>query len=207
MSGFKDMVARNNFGVFLNCEEFAEKRTVKYDGATYSDIPIVLSGMKEKDRRQLMSDHVQGLYLVSVVLHCALSDLGGAQPEKGQRIQVNDGEGGGISVVLGFRGNVIPLLKFDTKYGDGGRIATRVKRTSSAEMLESAFIAQVGGHRGVFEREGPARFPIRELFGPASPQMMYSNGDVLDDIEQKMADTYEKRIEHEILRVMNGWGG
>ena len=37
--------------------------------------------------------------------------------------------------------------------------------------------------------------------------MMYSNEDVLDDIEQKMADTYEKRIDHEILRVMNGWGG
>lgn len=35
MSGFKDMVARDNFGVFLNCDEFAEKRTVKYDGATY----------------------------------------------------------------------------------------------------------------------------------------------------------------------------
>ena len=115
--------------------------------------------------------------------------------------------GGGISVVFGFRGNVIPLLKFDTKYGDGGRIATRVKRTSSAEMLESAFIAQVGGHRGVFEREGPARFPIRELFSPASPQMLYSNGDVLDDIEQKMADTYEKSIDHVILRVLNGWGG
>ena len=29
MSGFKDMVARDNFGVFLNCDEFAEKRTVK----------------------------------------------------------------------------------------------------------------------------------------------------------------------------------
>ena len=26
MSGFKDMVARDNFGVFLNCDEFAEKR-------------------------------------------------------------------------------------------------------------------------------------------------------------------------------------
>ncbi|MFQ7009971.1 MAG: hypothetical protein ACLRRN_03355 [Oscillospiraceae bacterium] len=60
MSGFKDMVARDNFGVFLNCDEFAEKRTVKYDGATYEDIPIVLSGLKEKDRRQLMSDHAQG---------------------------------------------------------------------------------------------------------------------------------------------------
>ena len=95
MSGFKDMVARDNHGVFLNSSEFAEMRTVKYDGATYSDIPIVLSGMKEKDRRQLMSDHVQGLYLVSAVLHCALSDLGGAQPEKGQRIRINDREGGG----------------------------------------------------------------------------------------------------------------
>ena len=85
MSGFKDMVARDNFGVFLNCDEFAEKRTVKYDGATYEDIPIVLSGLKEKDRRQLMSDHAQGLYIVSSVLHCALSDLGGVQPERGQR--------------------------------------------------------------------------------------------------------------------------
>ena len=94
MSGFKDMVARDNFGVFLNCDEFAEKRTVKYDGATYEDIPIVLSGLKEKDRRQLMSDHAQGLYIVSSVLHCALSDLGG-QPERGQRIRINDQEGGG----------------------------------------------------------------------------------------------------------------
>lgn len=95
MSGFKDMVVRDNHGVFLNNSEFAEMRTIKYDGATYSDIPIVLSGMKEKDRRQLMSDHAQGLYLVSSVLHCALSDLGGAQPEKGQRIKINDREGGG----------------------------------------------------------------------------------------------------------------
>ena len=88
MSGFKDMVARDNFGVFLNCDEFAEKRTVKYDGATYEDIPIVLSGLKEKDRRQLMSDHAQGLYIVSSVLH-------GVQPERGQRIRINDQEGGG----------------------------------------------------------------------------------------------------------------
>lgn len=64
-------------------------------GATYEDIPIVLSGLKEKDRRQLMSDHAQGLYIVSSVLHCALSDLGGVQPERGQRIRINDKEGGG----------------------------------------------------------------------------------------------------------------
>lgn len=32
MSGFKDMVARDNFGVFLNCNEFAEKRTSSMTG-------------------------------------------------------------------------------------------------------------------------------------------------------------------------------
>lgn len=92
---FKSMVASDLHNVFLNPNEFGEKRTIIYDGETYQDIPIVLSGLKEQDRRQLVSDHVQGLFLVSRVLHCAISDLNGNQPEKGQRIKINDEEGGG----------------------------------------------------------------------------------------------------------------
>ena len=95
MSGFKDMVAADVKSVFLNADEFAEKRTIRYDGDTFVDVPIVLSGLEEKDRRQLVSDHVQGLFLVSTVLHCAVSDLNGKQPEKGMRIAINDCEGGG----------------------------------------------------------------------------------------------------------------
>lgn len=95
MSGFKETVMRDVHNVFLNLDEFAEKRTIHYDGETYVDIPIVLTGLKEQDRRQLQADHAQGLYLVSSVLHCALSDLDGKQPEKGQRIKINDLEGGG----------------------------------------------------------------------------------------------------------------
>ena len=92
---FKDMLADDIHNVFLNVDEFAEMRTVEYDGEHYEDIPIVLTGLKEKDRRQLVSDHVQGLFLVSSVLHCARDDLGGKQPEKGTRIRINDEEGGG----------------------------------------------------------------------------------------------------------------
>lgn len=97
---FKDMVAADIHKVFLNTDEFAELRTVRYDGVDYDGpehkgIPIVLTGLKEKDRRQLVTDHAQGLYLVASVLHCALEDLGGKQPEKGQRISINDEEGGG----------------------------------------------------------------------------------------------------------------
>ncbi|MDR1158353.1 MAG: hypothetical protein LBK75_08660 [Oscillospiraceae bacterium] len=93
MSGFKSMIAADNQNVFLNVDEFAEPHTVIYDGETYGGIPVVLSGLKEQERRQLVSagDHAQGLYLVTTVMHCALSDLGGKQPEKGMRIKISDG--------------------------------------------------------------------------------------------------------------------
>lgn len=92
---FKDMVAADNHTTFLNLDEYGERRIVIYDGVTYDGddhegIPVVLSGLKEKDRRQLMSDHIQGLYIVSAVLHCTISDLGGNQPEKGTRMEISD---------------------------------------------------------------------------------------------------------------------
>nr|WP_325304610.1 hypothetical protein [uncultured Oscillibacter sp.] len=113
---------------------------------------------------------------------------------------------GGLSVVFGFRGNVIPLMKFNTRVNNSGQVVTQVKRSGAAATLDRAFTAQMGGHRGVYERVGVKRFPVEELYGPATPQMMYSNEEVMDEIEDKMAETYEKRIDHEILRVLNGWG-
>lgn len=90
MSGFKDMVAADIKNVFMNKNEFAELHTVLYDGAAYADIPVVLTRVKEEERRQLVSDHVQGLYLATAVMHCAAADLGGVMPEKGMRIKIND---------------------------------------------------------------------------------------------------------------------
>ena len=95
MNGLKAMIAADNKRVFLKDEDFAERRTILYDGERYEDIPVILSGLKEKDRRALINDHAQGLYQVSSVLHCAIEDLGGNKPEKGQRIKINNQEGGG----------------------------------------------------------------------------------------------------------------
>ena len=113
---------------------------------------------------------------------------------------------GGISVVFGFRGNVIPLTRFDTRVNNSGQVVTKVKRSGAAATLDRAFFAQMGGHRGIYERVGVSRFPVEELYGPATPQMMYSNEAVTDEMERKMAETYEARIDHEILRILNGWG-
>lgn len=92
MSSFKNMVEADNKKVFVNASEFAELHTIIYDDVTYKDIPVVMSGIKEKDRRQLVADHIQGLYLVTTVIHCAASDLGGVVPEKGMKIKINDGD-------------------------------------------------------------------------------------------------------------------
>jgi len=97
---FRASVESDIKSVFLNTGEFADKRTVKYNGVDYKDIPIVLSNLKEKDRRTIIAPNspeqrVRGLFLVSATLHCALSDLRGVKPEKGQRIKINDKKGGG----------------------------------------------------------------------------------------------------------------
>lgn len=114
--------------------------------------------------------------------------------------------GGEISVVFGFVGSVIPLTKFNTRVDRAGRVTTQVKRSGAATVLEHAFRAQMGGHTGIYEREGPERVPVHELYGPATTQMMYSDEHVTDTAEAAMVETFNKRLDHEIDRLLNGWG-
>lgn len=122
------------------------------------------------------------------------------------RTNIQRASSGEVSINFGYRGSVIPLRVFDTKVDRSGRVVTRVKKSSARQALDHAFEAKMGSHYGIYERQGEKRFPVKELFGPATPQMMYSNEVVMDSIEAKMASTYEERIEHEITRVLNGWG-
>lgn len=119
---------------------------------------------------------------------------------------VRDGAGS-YEVTFGYRGNVIPLIRFDTRIDRNGRVATRVLRKNTRQILEQAFTARVGAHTGVFERETDARFPIRELFGPSAVQAFYAREETVDKMNDEILATYENRIEHEITRVLNGWGG
>lgn len=115
--------------------------------------------------------------------------------------------GNGVGVVFGYAGYVIPLLYFASTPSSDGRISVNVKKSTAAEVLDHAFVAQMGHHKGIYERVGPSRFPVEEKYGPATPQMMYSNEKVANQIEEKVVDTFNQRIDHEILRIMNGWGG
>lgn len=109
------------------------------------------------------------------------------------------------SVSLRFSGTVIKLVEFETRVAQNGRVSTRVKRGNAAKQLDHAFARPVFGQAGVFERTTTKRFPVRQLYGPAIPQML-GNEKVKELVEKVAVETFQQRMEHEILRVLNGWG-
>jgi hypothetical protein len=114
---------------------------------------------------------------------------------------------GSTTVEIDFRGFHIPLLKFDTRIGKDGRVVTRVMRKSARTVLDHAFTATMSkrGHTGIFERLTNKRLPVEEKLGPSTPQMMNNNDNVSQEIGDKIRETFEKRVEHEMLVIMNGW--
>lgn len=99
---FKETIQKDIFETFLAENEFAERRTIVYDGATYRDVLVVLEGPDEQERQAISagsgisgggrSDSAAGLYQVSVILHCAAADLGSEQLEQGQKIKISNPE-------------------------------------------------------------------------------------------------------------------
>ena len=93
---FKDMLERDIHGVFLNTDEFAEHRTVLYDGGRYKDIPIVLTQIKEKDKlsgdsNAKFENRAEGLISSTVMMYASAADLGGNLPERGTYISLGNG--------------------------------------------------------------------------------------------------------------------
>lgn len=80
-------------------------------------------------------------------------------------------------------------------------LKVQVKKDGMKELMH-AFVANIQGNK-VFQRKGKARLPIEKLFGPAVPQMA-NNKETVRHVEKEAISTYEKRINHEIKRVMEG---
>lgn len=111
-------------------------------------------------------------------------------------------------VSIEFKGWHIPLIAFEAKFGKDGKVSARVKRSSSRKILDNAFVRSVSrSHTGIFERILDERLPIREFFGPSVPQMMSYNEELQEAIAEHTRETFEKRFDHEVMRILNGWGG
>ena len=83
--------------------------------------------------------------------------------------------------------------------------------STSPPTFSRAFVAQMkSGHIGIFERTGgktaTGDAEIKEIMGSSVPQML-GNEDVQESLAEKTMAKMDERLEHEVNRILAGWGG
>ena len=122
--------------------------------------------------------------------------------------QVNKASTSNLAGVVTFAGCKIPLYKFQVtpKAPGVGRKVRAAVRKGGGTQFEEAFIANLKYGTGVFERETSKRFPVQELMGLSAAQMV-ENEHILQELAEEAQEVVNERIEHEIERILNGYGG
>ena len=94
---FKDQVAADNLGVFLNTGEFADIYTVRYNGETYENVKVVRRTRQDQPKRgtgsMYIHDYSQGFYIRSDIVHLRRCDIGGILPETEQIFELEKDDG------------------------------------------------------------------------------------------------------------------
>ena len=107
--------------------------------------------------------------------------------------------------LLKSRGELIPLdhFKYTPKQprpkNPPKSLKVQVKKTGYKELFH-AFVADINGPK-IWQRAGAPRLPIKRLMGPAIPQML-GQQNVREAVLQRAAETYNKRLDHEINRML-----
>lgn len=106
----------------------------------------------------------------------------------------------GLSGIIVSNGSPLPLTAFKTSPAK----VTKSKRRFSAEVkkgglkpIKRGFLIAKGPH----QRTSLRKYPIKPLYGPSAPQMLGEDS-VLDSINNKATENLEKRLVHEIGRVL-----
>ena len=85
-------------------------------------------------------------------------------------------------------------------------LAGVVSFAGGGTQFEEAFIANMRNGTGVFERETSKRFPVDELMGLSAAQMV-GNERIVQELQEEAQEVINERLEHEIDRILNGYGG
>lgn len=139
----------------------------------------------------------------------------------------------GAQVFITFAGQKIPLYRYDgaspaqPAYNTGKWVSVMINgkekrvhpgvaasghqlKSTSPTRYENAFVARMKSeHIGIFERTGGmtqnGSTEIKEIMGSSVPQML-GNKEVLEKLSHQAMEKFEERLDHEVLRIMNGWG-
>lgn len=124
-----------------------------------------------------------------------------------QNMKIKRATAGDLVGEIEFAGTVIPLKRFKVSPSAPAQRTVSVLKAAGGKRLESAYVADLGKYGvGVFERLTRRRETSQQLYGPSTAHMM-GNDDVLSQVEEAAQDTIDKRVEQEINRILNGYGG
>jgi len=124
-----------------------------------------------------------------------------------QNVRITKAGPSHLEAAISFAGNLIPLMKFNVtpKQPQHKLVSASVLSRGGKSKLIHAYVANLGKYGvGVFERETSARDSSKQLYGPSTAHMV-ENGDVLNRVQAAAMDTIDKRVEHEISRILNGY--
>ena len=106
----------------------------------------------------------------------------------------------GLSGIIVSTGSPLPLTAFKMSPAK----VTKTKRRLSAEVKKGGLKPIKRGFliaKGPYQRTSVRRYPIKRPYGPSAPQM-FGEDSVLDSINKKATENLEKRLVHEIGRVL-----
>lgn len=111
-----------------------------------------------------------------------------------------------LEAAITFSGNLIPLMKFNVtpKQPQRKAVSASVLTSGGKKRLVHAYVANLKYGVGVFERETSKRESSRQLYGPAAA-VMIDNNTVLKNVQSAAMETIDKRVEHEISRILSGY--
>lgn len=160
-------------------------------------------------------------------------DISAANIRSKQNISIKYSYGNVSMAYIRFSGKKIPLFRYNgtspkkPAVNESKTVGVKINGTyktvhpgaaASAHQLngtsptkfENAFVAEMeSGHIGIFERTGGVtangKDQIKELQGSSVPQMLGSES-VQKHLADRASQKFEERMEHEILRILNGWG-
>lgn len=123
-----------------------------------------------------------------------------------QNIKMSKAGPSKLEAAISFNGNLIPLIKFDVspKQPQRKTVSASVLKSGGRKQLIHAYVANLKYGVSAFERETSKRDSSRQLYGPAAA-VMVENQSVLENIQQAVTETIDKRVEHEISRILNGY--
>ena len=160
---------------------------------------------------------------------CDKYNISKADIRANQNIRVRKATKNELASEISYNTFKIPLIRFgvsDKTPNSRKPLRVTVLKGASGGIIENAFVAKMtNGHIGMFERIQGRQMDTRhskngninkhtqaigagvsdQFYGPSVSQMIESGG-IRSSIEQRGQEVFNNRVNHEINRIINGWG-